>query len=604
VPNAVLESIRAKQRERAASAHPFAEPTGPFRRIQVEFSRELERILAIPHHPGYTDADRDLVREIVTRPNAHGGRVDPATGLCATCRAPVRLWDRQANALLASLEAKGCVASLAVGGGKTLIAALIPTVLERSSVVLTTASLRSQFLADLEAYRAHFVIRKDLAVVPYTTLSNAARRDILDELDPDVIVADEVHSLKNGQSARTRRFLRYFRDRQRARRPVLFCALTGTLAKRSIHDYGRLTNVALREWSPVPRDYPTLCEWSEAIDPPTQQSITRAPGALLALSSVEEVEEHGEVEAARRGFARRFYSTRGVVNGNADEDVRAELVIRLVEAPNPLAVRDARRKLGNTWCRPDGEELTTSAHVAEVDRQIRLGGWYGWIGEPDRRWLEARKLFHRELREWLSDHPRNRIDSPMLVCRALEQGDLEFDSWALWREMREIKPPRTAWYWITQEIAEWCAKYAREHAPCILFVRHVAFGERVAELAEIPYYGEGKRAAHDIAHEPGTRSIVASLGAHGQGRNLQRYAHALIVDPPPTGLAWEQLLGRMHRPGQSASRVEYALLGHFKPELEAARSDARYLESTTGVRQKLTTATIDLSAGQPEMIVA
>jgi hypothetical protein len=584
----ILPALRARARETAGL---FPGRRLPFTRAGVEPSRELERIKAIPRHPGYTDEQRELVRSIVTREGVHDS--PPGEDLCPSCGCPVRLWDRQANTLLAGLEAKGALGIMAVGGGKTLIAALMPTVLERRAVVLTTASLRGQFLNDLDAYRDHFVVRNDIAVVAYTTLSLADRRDILDELDPDLIVADEVHSLKNTDSARTRRFLRFIRDRSRAKRPVVFVALTGTIAKRSIRDYGRLTTVALREWAPVPRDWPTLIEWSEALDPPTGNGPSRAAGALLDLADPAEADALGELEAARRGFQRRFYSTRGIVNGDAEDNVHAELVIKMVETPKSDAIKRARRTLASTWMRPDGEELTIAAHVAEVDRQLRLGGWYGWVGEPDREWLEARRAYHRELREWLSSHPRNRIDSPLLVARALEKGDLKFDTWGEWKRHKEARPPKTAWYWVDESIAQWCAEYSKREAPCIVFAKHVAFGEHVAELAGIPYFGEGKRAAADIQRERGTRSIVASLGAHGQGRNLQRFSRALLADPPPTGLAWEQALGRMHRPGQTSPRVEYAVVDIFNAELDQAREDASYLASTTGVRQKLRTATFE-----------
>jgi hypothetical protein len=90
-------------------------------------------------------------------------------------------------------------------------------------------------------------------------------------------------------------------------------------------------------------------------------------------------------------------------------------------------------------------------------------------------------------------------------------------------------------------------------------------------------------------------AIIASIAAHSEGKNLERYSRNLVVAPMTSGKAWEQLLARTHRHGQQADEVVCEVFLHI-PELrdsfEQARSDARYLEDTYGNRQKLNYADI------------
>jgi len=53
---------------------------------------------------------------------------------------------------------------------------------------------------------------------------------------------------------------------------------------------------------------------------------------------------------------------------------------------------------------------------------------------------------------------------------------------------------------------------------------------------------------------------------------------------------WEQMLGRTHRAGQKSDTVFCDILQHtgpFRKALKNARADAKYIENTTGQRQKL-----------------
>jgi len=84
--------------------------------------------------------------------------------------------------------------------------------------------------------------------------------------------------------------------------------------------------------------------------------------------------------------------------------------------------------------------------------------------------------------------------------------------------------------------------------------------------------------------------IICSIDAHGTGKDLQGYANHLVTTPPASGVKWEQLLGRSHRPGQLADEVAFQVYAHTRETEGSFRNavrDALYIEQTTGQKQKL-----------------
>ena len=86
------------------------------------------------------------------------------------------------------------------------------------------------------------------------------------------------------------------------------------------------------------------------------------------------------------------------------------------------------------------------------------------------------------------------------------------------------------------------------------------------------------------------RPIALSIRAHGVGKNLQAWKEQVVLSPPSSGGAWEQLLGRTHRAGQQADEVKVTVVQTYYPQSNAllqAQTDARHIEETTGNVQKL-----------------
>ena len=546
----------------------------------VAHSRELDRILAIPRREIQTHLFED-VRAAVTKAQ---GRL--------------RLRDLQCAALIEAHTAGGLFAPIAVGAGKSLVCALLPGVLaSERAVILAPAGLVKQGERMLDEYRRHFEIADGIRYLSYAALSSQSKASELADYAPDLIIADECHRLANPSAVRTRRFLRYMK----AHTDTRFCALSGTITKRSIRDFAHLLALALGDWTPLPRDWPTLAEWSEALD---GEADRRPVGALVRLCSTP-------TEDPRVGWRRRLLDTRGVVASDENE-IGASLVIRSVPRPSSKKIDAALAHLASAWERPDGEYLTTALEVARTRRQLRCGGYYHWVWSEDTSladqitWRSERSRYLADLREYLARCARPGMDSPGLVERAIvavwsttsrESFDRIRASYlACQRAIEGIDPPTAEWTWIDDVVVSAVEMRTRGSSPIVIWTDTVPVGVAISKAIGAPYYGAGLRDSSAILDEDGSRTIVCSIQAHGEGRNLQAFDRALVVGGGPTGKVWEQLLGRHHRSGQTSDEVIFDVI--FPDELDAAKRDAEYIEQTTGNRQKLLSATyVDAGKG-------
>ena len=183
-----------------------------------------------------------------------------------------------------------------------------------------------------------------------------------------------------------------------------------------------------------------------------------------------------------------------------------------------------------------------------------------------------------------------RYDGPLPVWQSL--------TWREWRDVRELVKPQSEAVWIDDYLAADAADWGKKNRG-IVWYQHTAFGLKVAELSGLPLHRGGPGAGELIAAERGDRSIVASINAHGEGRDgLQfLFRQQLVANPPEsraTGGAakWEQLLGRLHREGQTADEIDTYMYRHTSEMREAwdrARELAGYVVGTIGTYQKLLT---------------
>jgi len=88
--------------------------------------------------------------------------------------------------------------------------------------------------------------------------------------------------------------------------------------------------------------------------------------------------------------------------------------------------------------------------------------------------------------------------------------------------------------------------------------------------------------------------VVASITAHGEGKNLQHFHNQYFLQWPRNAAAAEQALGRLHRSGQEADvvlAVTNNSLDFDKMNFGACLNDSLYIHQSTGVKQKLIYAT-------------
>ena len=544
----------------------------------------------------------EMMTRKLTRSNPHCS----CQGGCIKRLKPVQAW-----ALYEASKGQGLAGAIGVGSGKTGLGILMPLVVPgvRVAVILLPPGQVAQLVRDHQHWSQHFVTpsliydnqRKGqlkpgvptLYVLPYSQLSTAKSTALLETLKPDLILADEAHKLRHKDTATTSRVLRYLV----AHPDTAFAFWSGTLTSKSIKDYAHLLAFALREGSPLPLSNNTVEEWSLALDP----SDWQAPAGSLA-----ELCHQGEPVA--RGYHRRFVETLGVVATQASS-IDASIVFEEKEAPAiPLKVQEAIKDLRASWVRPDGEELVDILQVARSARELAAGFFYRWRfprGEPDEvilAWFAARKAWHKELREKLKRRQEH-LDSPLLCAQAAiragqgYQGDLPIwhsDTWASWVNVRDTVDPESEAIWVDTYLAEDAAKWAGANRG-IVWAEAQAFGAKVAELASLPYHAGGPKSDALMMLENGKRSVVASIKAHGTGRDgLQKlFNRQLVANPPSSGATWEQLLGRLHRLGQGADEVITEVYRHtpeYAEAIDSALLKARYIQETLGTAQKLMNA--------------
>lgn len=546
------------------------------RRRGVQRTADFRRIEALPRR--VWDADEQEIEEL-----RHGlsEMLRPRMG--------VTLFDDEPTWILKAIQAAalrdihdhgGAFLPVSVGGGKALISLLAPVVAEAERPVLfVPADLREQTNRRvIPQMMQQFQLHPRLKVIGYSELSLAKNDTMLERLSPDMIILDECHSVKSKKAGRTKRLIRWFRDH-----PQTSCvAMSGTVSNRSLRDYHHIIQWCLGErGAPLPIKWMELCDWADALDEGVPDQNRMGPGALERFCA--------EGENARQGYRRRLTETPGVIASGAEE-LGVALRIRKLDVDMPPALSRMLGELRANWEDPNGSALAEAVEVWRIARQIALGFWYEWIPPAPRPWLDARRDWKRLVRQTLN-HNRRRLDTELQVwneCQA-NGGPAE---WSTWNAIKDSFKPNPVAQWLDFYVVEAVARWLKA-GPGVVWVEHVAVGERLSKDLGVPYYGAGKKASLEILDARGP--IIASISAHGQGKNLQQWNRNLVTAPPSSGKTWEQLLGRTHRFGQEADEVVFDVLLHDESLMDSFRqalADARYLEDSLGGRQRLNYADI------------
>lgn len=505
---------------------------------------------------------------------------------------PIQGWALEEASLYGSI-----VCPIGVGGGKTWIVALLPTVLDaKLTVVLTRPSLvepTRKAIHDLASWYA--VYPHSIKVISYSTISTKGA-DLLQRLQPDLIIADEAHDLRHLTSNRSRRALSYILDTG-----CVFVPLSGTMTERSIHDYVHLYALALRDRSPLPNDS-TIDVWSSVLDSKTNPSANDK----LALRRLLPAHRSSTVETLRAAYKRRLLHTPGVITGSPELLGTGLEIHRWLDCDAAGAdLKASWKRLRDAWELPGGEELVDALEYARHTRTLALGFYNRLqpapVTDPElvEEWREARRRWGGAMR-WALDNwaaTRPGFDSKGLLCQAGREWRLQgstqraWDTWASIRE--EIEWVKSVEWVSTRPITAAIERFtetARGGKGIIWYSSSTALEPLFREM-QIPVYGRGSK------QPTGCKGIIACQAkVHATGWNAQYdFADCLVLEPWASATKWDQGLGRTHRPGQIEDTVR-AFVPAWTPELRktirSAIVNAHYIEETEGRRTKLLCATL------------
>lgn len=508
----------------------------------------------------------------------------------------------QAEMLIQAQRAGGLIALVACGEGKTLTTLLLPSVLQaKRPLLLIPASMREQHMADRVEYGQHWRIC-DMEVMSYEGLSSPTQVKRLEALKPDLIIADEAHLLKNLKSARVRRLEKYLMGSGAS-----FCALSGTLVSRSLTEYAHLLNWALGAWSPLPRENQYIRDFALWVE--EHNGSPRVISWFKAFESRFELPETRRKEAA---IHQRLRSARGVVI-TASEQVGASLYCYQRKIDIPEGLKDAivhaldtgsvvsaaadildESTLDSLW---ESRELWTpeDSVASRAWAQLVCGFLYVWDwgnrGE-DKEWIYARRAWGAAVRHCLA----HGWDSPALLERSIRAGKADVHPWIIddfnaWESVRGRQGPLTRAVWLDDYLVDDVVGWVNEQSePPIVWCQLGALAKRIADRLNCPLYGGGSEASALLeSNKRKAHLCVASISAHGTGKNLQAWGNQIIVHPLAHPARWEQMLARTHRKGQLRDVVTATVYTHglFGRAFNKAKKDADYIYETTGQNQRL-----------------
>lgn len=534
-------------------------------------SPELRRILDMPRR------DPEAIGSAIAGPLTVALRVpgspEPPPGIPAALR-----W-YQALALAEAHDFRGALIPLPVGAGKTLISALLGTVLASARpLVIVPAKLRDKTLRDFEALRPYWRLPVSIQVISYELIGR--RPDLLLQIGPDSIVCDEAYRLKNTKSGRKRRIWRYMQHYPN----TPFVCLTGTVQKKGFKDWWHIQRACLPEALAVlPHDWQEMTEWDQALAP--NLTMRRPLGALSRLCGPQ----GGGVDEVRTAYGERFRMTPGIITcpgGSCDASI--EFTVERVKHPEiERYVEDMR----TTWETPNGVPFTEASQLWAHARELANGYVLIWRVPGPPEWMQARRDAAAFVREILK-HSRT-LDTELQVYQKHGATAPEL---VRWRQIRPTFTPEPIAHWFTHDIVDLAVARARKDNS-LIWIEHVTAGEMIAARHGLPYFGRGGVCAtHGSIMDYAGGPAVASIQAVGEGFNLQdRWNSCIVLNAPPGCVEYEQAIGRFHRQGQQADVVRVTQLCVVQEQIDGFRKaveQARAAQQTDSQAKKLCLADI------------
>ena len=391
----------------------------------------------------------------------------------------IQLWPKQAMALAQYHQYGGVFIPLSVGGGKTLISALICSDAfsiygKRKIVLICPTNLVHQFREkELPKYRRHISInvpffylstmdkhrrmlkaksnQAGVYVMTYSLLSSSTGGHVLDAIQPELIVGDEIHKVTaikaTGRSRRFREVLEKYKPQ--------LVGLSGTITKKRPTEYYLLVSHALKQNSFLPLSMAQTVEWSKMIDcdaasaEDTFQRQTEKAGPLgplikWAKSNFPTDMFESNLVGFRKALRKRIKTCPGVV-ASSEQDLGVSLTIKnhkisineMESSQGWTQLQEYIQQLVDLWIAPNGDEIEYGIHLWKWRYELDGFGFYNnlyWpsiekvMGRRNLSHSEAESLilkskeyhakqqsYHKLLRLWIQYQGRQGLDTPALV---------------------------------------------------------------------------------------------------------------------------------------------------------------------------------------------
>lgn len=476
-------------------------------------------------------------------------------------------------------------------------------------------------------------------IFPWSLLSTVDSVELLESIDPGCIITDEAHYWKNPKAARTRRL----RNHINKYKPEVV-AVSGTITAKGLRDYYHILRACLADLAPVPLIASIANDWAAVINSAVtvlEESQIRPMLPLLTWARHVDSGDTPYYETStgvRKAFQLRLVSSPGVVATSSSE-IGTSLVIenkpvedyQEVEGWNELY--EFISGVEDDYLTPNGDEIDHAIHTYKWLFEL-TSGFYNALVWPTSKELATRKNiaittanellakakahheasqdYAKELRTFLVFRSRPKLDTPMLVGLDISKhGDKHVGSTLakLYNRMKNMEfegmPERDSIQvrvcpFKVEAAVRWAEDLPKRNPGALIWIYHQEIGKWVFELLQEAglnsiYCEAGPiHNARILAKENRDKIIVASMKAHGEGKNLQAFQNQYFLQWPRSAKDAEQIIGRTHRNGQEADELVVhtnQTLMFDNIMLAACLNDALYIQQTTSLKQKLVFAT-------------
>jgi hypothetical protein len=499
----------------------------------IEPTKEFIRIKNLPRRT-FDPEDSDL---LATR--------DMLTAWLKTPYGTQELTPIQAFVLRELHDYRGFIGAIPVGRGKTHMLALAPSVVEckRPVLIVPAKHQKEKTPRHLSQIAQHWQVRDDIELLSYEKIGVVSGKDILFDLQPDLLLMDEIQYVKNRKGvARTKRIEKYIK----VHKPRIL-GLSGTFMDRSLRQGWHILYWALPLTLPLPRRWWEFNRWCQAVE--EDPYITGIqPGVLQEFC--------GLTEGLADGVGRRIVETPGIVAMDAD-DARVSLSIEAVWPNVPDEIQDSVAEMRETWETPGGEPFELQIDLWRHARTLGVGYFNRWKDPPPKQWLDCRREWSSMCRDILR-YSRT-METPKEVALAATRGKLTPGHTKIyqdWADIRDIYRPVTVPVWISDYMIRYCKKWLEDNDRGLVWCELKAFSERLAKEANVPYFCHLGKDRFGTFVEDHKGPCVVSPIAVRDGYNLQyNWSNNLIVSCPPNNETIEQVIGRTHREFQTSDEV-------------------------------------------------